>query len=205
MDKNASDTMLWERSVEGLEAEQTLVAAELLLEFTDIFAENDLEMGCFEAMEHGIDTWGARPVGLRMRWTPSGFENEENQQLEKILTTGVIKPNQTSARASASVLVRKEDGGVRRCVDFLAVNQGARRDFCSLPLVESCIGALTGVEFVGTLVLRSVVGGLDWIQKTWKGLHSSLDVACLDILVCHLASAVTQRCFGGPLSLAAWL
>ena len=164
VNKNASDIKndiperlqsLWERSVEGLEAEQTLVAAELLLEFTDIFAENDLELGCSEAMEHGIDTWGALPVIPQIRRTPSGFENEEKQHLQKILTAGVIKPNQTSAWASASVLVKKEDGGVCQGVDFLAVNQVARRDFCSLPLVESCIGALAGVEFVGTLGLWS--------------------------------------------------
>ena len=70
VDKTASEIQnmpehlqsLWERSVEGFEEEQTLVAAELLLEFADIFAKNDLELGCFGAIKHNIDTQGAQPI-----------------------------------------------------------------------------------------------------------------------------------------------
>ena len=89
-----------------------------------------------------------------MRRTPLGFENEEQQHLENMLAAGVIKPS-TSAWASAPVLVRKKDGGIRWCVDVRAVNQVTRKDSYPLPLIESCIDALAGVEFVSTLDLQS--------------------------------------------------
>lgn len=145
---------LWERSVEGLEDDETLLAAELLSEFSDIFAENDIELGCFSAIKHTIDTQGAPPIRKRMRRTPLGFENEEKLHLDNMLKAGVIQPS-TSAWAAPPVLVRKKDGGVRWCVDFRAINQVTRKDSYPLPLIESCIDALAGVKFISTLDLQS--------------------------------------------------
>ena len=134
MDKNASDikkpTCLNISIAYGKEV-WTLVAAELLLDFADIFADI---LGCFGAIKHKIDTQGTHPVRQQMRRTPLGFENEEKQHQENMLTAGVIKPS-TSAWASARVLVRKKDGGVCWCVDFRAVNQVTRKDSYPLPLI----------------------------------------------------------------------
>lgn len=55
-----------------------------------------------------------------MRRTPVGFEKEE-AHLQKMLDAGVIKPS-SSEWASAPVLVRKRDGGVRLCIDYRVLN-----------------------------------------------------------------------------------
>jgi hypothetical protein len=54
----------------------------------------------------GIDTGTNRPVKQRIRRTPLGFAGEEEAQLKKMLSAGVIRPS-VSEWASAPVLIRK--------------------------------------------------------------------------------------------------
>jgi hypothetical protein len=54
-------------------------------------------------------------VKQRMRRTPACFADEEEAHLQKMLDAGVIQPS-ISEWASAPVLIRKRDGGVRWCI-----------------------------------------------------------------------------------------
>ncbi len=108
---------LFERSSAHLSEEQKEQVAKLLIEFEDVFARHDLDLGCFTAIKHHIDTGDSKPIKQRMRRTPLGFEGEEQKHLESMLEAGVISPS-TSEWASPPVLVRKKDGGVRWCILF---------------------------------------------------------------------------------------
>ena len=57
----------------------------MLLEFKDIFAMHDTDLGCFDAITHKIDTGSAKPIKQRMRRTPLGFQDEEEKQLQAML------------------------------------------------------------------------------------------------------------------------
>ena len=85
------------------EQEQTQLS-ELLCEFEDVFAKSE-----FNTIQHGIDTGTNRPVKQRIRRTPLGFAGEEEAQLKKMLSAGVIRPS-VSEWASAPVLIRKRCG-----------------------------------------------------------------------------------------------
>jgi hypothetical protein len=52
-----------------------------------------------------------------MRRTPACFVDEEEAHPQKMLDAGVIQPS-ISEWASAPVLIRKRDGGVRWCIDY---------------------------------------------------------------------------------------
>ena len=58
---------------------------------------------------------------MRMRQTPSHFDGEEEIHLTKILDAGFIQPS-ISDWASVSVLVRKNCGSVRWCIDYRKMN-----------------------------------------------------------------------------------
>ena len=107
---------------------------DLLVSYHDVFASHDLDLGKFTAISHSIDTDGARPIKQRMRSTPACFAGEEEAHLNKMLKAGVIRPS-SSDWASAPVLIRKKDGGVRWCVDYRALNKVTIKDTYPLPLI----------------------------------------------------------------------
>ena len=74
-----------------------------------VFLKGDTYIGTFTAVMHHIDTGNS--IKQRMRRTPLGYANEEQEHLEKVLKPGVIEPS-CSEWASPSVLVIKRDGSV---------------------------------------------------------------------------------------------
>ena len=98
-------------------------------------------LGIFTAVKHHIDTGNSKPIKQRMRRTPLGYANEEQEHLEKFPKAGVIEPS-CSEWASPSVLVRKRDGYVRWCIDLRKLNDVTVKDCYPLYLLQDCIDAL---------------------------------------------------------------
>lgn len=145
---------LFERSIVHLDVDQQQSLRQLLIEYQDVFAKDEFDLGNFTAVEHRIDTSDARPIKQRMRRTPMGFAAEEEAHLQKMLKAGVIKPS-CSEWASAPVLVRKKDGGVRWCVDYRALNAVTVKDVYPLPLIEDCMDMLAGHKWFSKLDANS--------------------------------------------------
>ena len=145
---------LWNRSLEHLTPPQSRDLASLLTEFSDVFSTSDTDLGCYTEVKHSINTGDARPIRQRLRRTPLGFEGEEDKHLQQMLECGVIRPS-TSEWASPSVLVRKKCGGLRWCIDFRALNAVTQKDAYPLPLIDECLDALSGVEFMSSLDMSS--------------------------------------------------
>ena len=125
-------------------------AIDLIVDYSDVFATSDMDLGEFTAIEHRIETDNATPVKQRMRRTPAVFEEEEEAHVDKMLQAGVIQPS-SSDWASAPVLVRKKDGGVRWCVDYRALNDVTIKDTFPLPLLDDCVASLTGNRWFSKL------------------------------------------------------
>lgn len=98
----------------------------LVQEYADIFAVSDLDLGNFIKIGHHIDTEDASLVKQQMFSAPTVFQGKEYGYLEKMLKVGVFQPS-SSAWASAPVLVRKKDGSVRWCVDYLELTRSLSR------------------------------------------------------------------------------
>ena len=89
-----------------------------------------------------------------MRWTPLGFEKEEEENLKLMLDIGVITES-SSDWASAPVLVRKKDGTLRYCVDYRGLNSKTVKDSFSLPSISQCLDQLCGNTYFSTLDMAS--------------------------------------------------
>ncbi len=96
---------VFKSSTGKLTEDQSKSLARLLCEFSDVFAENEFDLGDLTAIEHGIDTSDAKPIKQRMRRTPACFAGEEEAHLKKMLDAGVIQES-ISEWASAPVLIR---------------------------------------------------------------------------------------------------
>ena len=145
---------LYERSGKELSDQQRKGLKTLLVGHADVFAAHDLDLGCFAAVQHEINTEDATPIRERLRRCPRGFEGEEEQHLQSMLDAGVIQPS-SSPWAASPVLVRKKDGGVRWCLDYRKLNNVTKKDAFPLPLISDCLDALAGNVFMSTLDMAS--------------------------------------------------
>ena len=128
--------------------------AKLLLNFEDIFATSDLDIGIFNGeMKHRIDTQEYHPVKQRMRRTPLGFEKEE-EHLEELLQKGNVEPS-SSEWTSPPVLVRKKDGKLGFCIDYRKLNNVTVKDAFPIPKIESYLDTLRGSVYMLTLDMAS--------------------------------------------------
>ena len=116
---------------------------QLLFEYSDVFAENDLDLGDFSAISHSIDTGEAPPVKCGLRRTPIHFVQEEDKLLNEMLIAGVIRPS-FSSWAAAPVFVRKRDGRTRWCLDYRKLNACTKKDVYPVPMMSECLDALDG-------------------------------------------------------------
>ena len=145
---------MFQRIGEELSNDQLLRVYLLLISRDMVFSQGDTDLGTFTAVKHHIDTGNSRPIKQRMRRTPLGYANEEQEHLEKLLKAGVIEPS-CSEWASPSVLVRKRDGSVRWCIDLRKLNDVTVKDCYPLPLLQDCIDALEGCRYFTTLDMAS--------------------------------------------------
>ena len=145
---------MYDDAATRLSEEQAARLHELLLDFADVFAAHDLDIGEFTTLVHWIKTGMAFPILQQMRRTPLGFEGEEKKHLEAMLAAKVIEPS-VSEWASPPVLVRKHGKSWRYCIDFRALNSVTERDAYPLPLIEECIDSLDGMRWFCTLDMNS--------------------------------------------------
>ena len=145
---------LYERSSEGLDEWQKKQLKRLLIQYQDVFAAHEYDLGCFTAVEHEIDLEEHKQFREKIRRTPPGFQGEEEKHIREMLEAGVIKASE-SPYASAPVLIRKRDGKLRYCIDFRRLNSLTKKVCFALPLVSDCVDSLAGNKFMSTLDMAS--------------------------------------------------
>ena len=84
---------MFESSCENLMEEQAIIFGNLLIDFQNIFAKDDTDLGCSVGVEHQIDTGDAKPIKQPMRRVPLAFTGEEEKHLKKMLDCHVIQPS----------------------------------------------------------------------------------------------------------------
>lgn len=141
----------------------------LLNEFSDIFAKDDLDLGCFKGLKHTIDTGDSPPIKKRYRRTPLAFEKEEKAHLKKMLEIGVI----TSSNSDWSfppVLIRKKDGSLRWCLDYRDLNYVTRKDCFGIPNISECTDFLSDLKYLSSV---DMVAGYWQIEIEEKDRHKT--------------------------------
>ena len=76
---------LYQRSVGRLTESESDILKNLLLEYEDVFATHDMDLGSYTTTTHRIHTGDAAPIKMRMRRLPLGFQKEEETLLQSML------------------------------------------------------------------------------------------------------------------------
>ena len=122
------------------------------MEFQDIFALSDLELGKTSLVKHHILV--TNPVPFKDRHTrlpPSQFE-PLRKLLKNMEEVGAIRKS-NSPWSSSTVLVKK-DGNLRFCIDLRKLNARTVKDAYALPRIEETLDYLAGSKWFSALDLK---------------------------------------------------
>ena len=152
-----SSWILDQLNLEGLErwtGEPQQSAKDLLVDSADVFSQFDLDLGKCNSIKHAIKITDSQPFKERYRRVlPHLYEAMKNH-LQEMIEVRVIRRS-FSPWASAVVLVRKKDGGLRFCINLCKLNSRTVKDGYSLPRIEDTLDCLHGAVWFSTLDLKS--------------------------------------------------
>ena len=116
----------------------------LFCEFSDVFSQEEDDLGSTPLLEHAIETHGP-PLRQPYRRQNPAVRREEMAQVQQMLTSNVIRPS-NSPWASPVVMVRKKDGSLRFCMDFRQLKAATIKDAHPLPRIDDLLDALHGAK-----------------------------------------------------------
>lgn len=123
-------------------------------EFEDIVSKGLNSLTQTVLAEHVINVTSEIPIKQQTRPIPYTVRNEVKQQLDDMLTAGIIEESD-SPWASPIVLVRKSNGTLRICVDYRRLNEITIKDCYPLPRIEDLLVMLSKAKYFTTLDLAS--------------------------------------------------
>ena len=103
------------------------------------------QMGHTDAVEHEIDTGHSAPIRCAPRRMSPHKMKKEEECVTDMLTSGQIEASD-SPWSSPVILVTKNDGGNRICVDYRRLNDVTVRDACPLPRIDDTLDMLAGKQ-----------------------------------------------------------
>ena len=135
--------------------EYTKKIADLCRRNRDCFAMSDSELGRTQTVKMDIDTGDSPPVRVRPYRTPLQDRPVIEEAINDMMRAGVISRSPNSEYSSPMILVKKEDGSNRFCVDYRRLNQVTKPVAYPLPIIDDILGQLDKAKYISTLDMKS--------------------------------------------------
>ena len=110
------------------------------------------QLGASGIPAHDVTVNVSKPISAQPYRVGPEKRAEIARQVQKLVEQGCVEPS-TSPWASPVVLVKKQDGSWRFCVDFRAINACTTRDVYPLPRVQDTLHLLGGKRYFTALDL----------------------------------------------------
>lgn len=118
--------------------------------FEDLFKSEIDEYTLCKLGVHRINTTSKNPICQRNGRIPVAHEEIVEQEIEKNLKLGIIRPSESSW-CSRIVMVPKGEGKWRMCIDYRALNQITIRDRYSSPRIDEIYDAMANARVFSIL------------------------------------------------------
>jgi len=117
----------------------------ILVEYQDVFAIDNKELGCTDLVQHSIDTGDAPPIRQKM-W--NRYSPEEHaliaEQVNEMLEAGVIARAYSPWCANVVLAPKKGTTKLRFCTDYRALNSVTKTAAYYIPRIDDLIDSLRG-------------------------------------------------------------
>lgn len=95
------------------------------------------------------------PIAQHARRVPIALRNHVEDQLLRLLKLGIIeRVNGTSPWVSPLVIVVKDNGALRLCVDMRLANAAIRRGFRLIPTLDDFLSQLSNAKWFSRLDIK---------------------------------------------------
>ena len=158
---------LFDGAAHLLDKEQRVRLAGILCRYKDTFVKTSKELGLSNIGQHVINTGDHEPIKERYRRVPLHKKELIEERIKEMLEVGIIRPSE-SPWSACPVLVTKQDGSVRWCVDWRRLNEITIKDSFPMPRVDECIDALEGAQWFSCIDLQHGYWQIPLRQQDWE-------------------------------------
>ncbi|KAL2097877.1 hypothetical protein ACEWY4_007084 [Coilia grayii] len=146
------DSKLWHPPVDlsHLPWAQQEIVRQMLYEESDVFAEEDGDIGCIPKLKLKINLSDNHPVQRSYNSIPKPLLREVKDYVQNLLDRGWVRKSE-SAYSSPVVCVRKKDSSLRLCVDYRDLNRKTMPDRHPLPRIQDLLDRVGGNSWFSIL------------------------------------------------------
>ena len=119
---------------------------QMLFEERDCFISGEQDVGCAKDLQMNITLSDPTPVQQNYIAVPRPLYPELKHYIKGLLNRGFIK-NSRSPYSSSCVIVRKEDGSIRLCIDYRELNKKTVTDRHPIPRIQDTLDSLAGQKW----------------------------------------------------------
>jgi hypothetical protein len=121
-------------------------AQEIKRRFSDIFASEINQSRLCTIKRHAINTGDRQPICQRGHRVQIHLEKQVDEEIARMKKHGIIQESKSPWRSSL-VVVPKENGKIRLCVDYRALNEITIKNTYPLPRIDEIIDSLSKAEY----------------------------------------------------------
>lgn len=141
----------------------------LIHSYQDVFAEPK-ELPPERSCDHTILVrTGEDPPNVRPYKVPHHQKEDMEQQIHRLLEASIIRPS-ASPYAFPAILVKKNDGSWRLCIDYRKLNAQTIKNKYPIPVIEDLLDELNGASVFSKLDLKS---GYHQIQMNKEDINKT--------------------------------
>ena len=129
---------------------QMVQLKKLLADNTDVFALNDVKLGCTDLVQHAIETGSHSSVKQQPYRTPFSQREKIAQMIKDMKERGIVKLSTSpwaSPWASPIILVPKRDGTSRFCIRYRWLNAITTKDVYLFPHIDDTLDILGKAKY----------------------------------------------------------